>query len=925
MNDSFTSLPNRSVGNIAGEQSIADITVGNVSMASVTAGSSTNLANAGNNLFLNGFEDYNYDYGVLEEFPKLREANYSSSIRYRLEFQKKVSANPIGPPDLIHWGRYVGTTSSQFNSDDFNATTEINPNEDGYIGFYHYVNGIDHQSPFPIDKYVFDVMGIYKKEDNFYWSQNNNSPFDEIGKKELIVTFCSYNIFNKSDFRLKYVVTPISTSKRTLLIDKSYQIIPNDNLAASKKKIVSSLNFNKIPSSFWTELQVSLIIRLFVQLDDPAKQLPGLVSFPQPVLLHQDLLHSIDLLVSYLPKGHITYSDPCYGSITGCGGTLETNASINKTNVYRNRLIDTLIRLCQLEVTGGAIDHAINKVTQLSNNTNNKDEWTYVVLLLLKLPNGGNTSVTFVNMIHSYLSNNKIYSTQACLILLEQVKFLISKADYVNALKIAETCIKVLPLDFECWFYLAVCYTLVDDYDLALLAINSLPISLNEYYQSDLISGIEDPFADTFIDNFTNNQEPISEKTFLSYFPPMRSYVNKSLNQDSQNDTGVEGRIKGLWDDIYIFNANNRHPITGNRFYKSPLICKSAKQSSLVDQNLVKLCGPDSIKLGLSSISSNSSTCSILDFNKKSTWGRCYDLLSFIIARIGWDSLLLIKHVLFRSNGADSLLVNDYVVSHNDPQSQSTKNYTKLITCELWLEQMFMVIVQDLRALSSINSPGREQNHSVLEWEVLGLLGWSVKYNLKSSISSLITSVLGNNQPYEFNYFGSMQLLMIYDEFVLSEVDNCSLDMFNDSYDKGLLTNKLILKQNPKLFNSFTKNLTQDSLPLDYILLIVMKLVSWNVRWYQYLPNYLIHKILMKLCIVHSSEFIVSKLKIVFEQNKKSISTASTKFSLFRFMGSPSKNKSPSNSNNLKHFDPEDSIVTYLEHIIKWIEEIKSN
>lgn len=898
------------------EDNLADTTDANI-----TIDPETNTTMDGADLFEYALTTHDYDYGVLEEFPRLRELRYGITLKARLEFQRNPSTNPVGPPDLIHWGRYTGTTSSQFNNDDFHSAAKFSRNEDGYIGFYHYVNGLNH-SQISIEQYLFNVMGIYKKDDNYYWNVTNNSSFEEIGKKELIVTYCSYNLFNKSDLKLKYVITPISTTKRTLLIDKSYQIIPND--LSSGKKVVTSLNVGKISSSYWNDLKVSLIIRLFVQLDDPSKQLPGLVSLPELILDNDCILILIDLLISYLHKGYLSDSDPSYGSITGCAVS-SSNSNVIKTNTYRNRLVDTLVRLCQLDLTGGLISYTLDKIVQ-------KEDWTYVTLLLLKLPNSERNSIDFVNTIHHYFSTHEMYSTQSCLILLEQVKFLISKNDYLNALKIAETTIKVLPLDFECWFLLGLCYTLVNDYELALLAINSLPIALNEYNQMNLISGIEDDFVTTFIDNFTNNQEPISEKSFLHYFPTPKAYVNKAFERSTptipsetlkqpskkQPQKPPSGKVKQLWDDIFIFNPFIRHPITGNGFYKSPLICKSAREMSLVDQNLIKLCGPDAFKLSLASLSTSNANCSILDFTRKSPWGRCYDLLSSIVARIGWNSLLELKNKLFKSNSPDiRAKLSQYVVENNGDNNGNSLR--KLISCEPWLEQMFIIMVQDLKSLASISSPGREQNHSALEWEILGHLGWSTKYNLKSSISSLITSVLGNIDTNDFNYFGSVQLLIIYDEFILSEVNNCKIDLFNDDYSNSLFSNKLILKQNHKLFASFTNALNNDSLPLDFILLIVMKLTSWNLRWYQYLPDYLITKVLMKLCFLHSPEFILSKIKIVFEQNKKTLASPS-RFSLF----SLKSKSSTSGDTDHKHFDHNDTIVAYFESLIHWFNNLKS-
>lgn len=377
--------------------------------------------------------------------------------------------------------------------------------------------------------------------------------------------------------------------------------------------------------------------------------------------------------------------------------------------------------------------------------------------------------------------------------------------------------------------------------------------------------------------------------------------VNNIFEDTPNQKQKPNGKIKAIWNDIFVFNPYSRHPIVGNEFFQSPLVCKSAKEISMVDTNLIKLVGMNSTKIKLAGYAANSPSSSLLDFSRKSTWSRSYDLLSFIIAKIGWERVDQLRNSLFNSE----------VI----PRVEGINN--KIITrCEGWLEQLFIAISQDLAGLYSINSPGRDQNHSVLEWEILGLLGWNVKYNLKTSISSLITSVL-NNDKFDISYFGSVQLLMIYDEFVLSELNDSQIDIYNDDYSKYSYTNKLIIKPNNKLFESFSNTMMSKYVTLDLILLIILRLVSWNLRWYQYVPNYLINKILINLCKLHSPEFILSTFKIIFEQNKKKVSEAK-----FRFFSRKSNNENTDVNDN--QFDANDTIIEYIEDLMNWIDRIKS-
>lgn len=864
-------------------------------------------------------------YGISGESPCLRELYYGQILKERSLSQKEyVSLNPIGPPDVLHWGKYSGSKSYQLMEDDFNPSAKQSnesKNEDGYIGYYHFVNGIHHTNDLgSIENYIFSNLGIKNVNDEFHWSHNDSSNYYNFGtnKREVIVTFCSYNIFNKSEFKIKYVITPLSSSKKSaLMIDKSFAIIPNDPNAKTIHSGSSLSPDSILTPTFWNELNASLIIRLFCQLDDPSLQIPGLVSLSDFIDTKEDILCAISLLVRFLHRGYLTDLDSRYGAVTSC---TNNNGPTLKTNVYSNRLVDCLVRLCDLDISGSFTTFAINEIKRRFNNSS--DDWNYVILRLLKSPFGENKVNDFIQIIHNHLKNNSLFTTQLGLILIEQVKFLISQNNYENALKVAQKAVQVLPLDFDAWFYFALCHVLKGNYPSALLAINSMPITTNQLIPTiDTVSGLNDNYSNIFMDHITNNMDLINEKTFFRYFPEPVSYINHTLGitNDAEVKTekklkSAEGRINRLWNEIFVFNPNCRHPISGNFFYQSPLACKSAKEVSSVDSNVRKLCDHNSLKIKLSAYSGKSSTVSVLDFAKSSPWGRCYDLLSFIVARIGWDEIVRLKESTFVEveNHFDATKSNDYIVS-DDTKSGS------LAKCEEWLQQMFIIIYEDLKTLVTITSPDRNQNRSALEWSLLGLIGWNAKFNLKITISSLMTSYLGSMYDYDYNYFASVQLLKIYDEFILSDINESNIDTINDEYGKSIFTNKLILKERENLFETFSQSISEEYLTLDFILLLLAKMVSWNLRWYQYVPNHLVIRVLNRLCLLHSLNYILMRLKIVVQQNTKQ--SLGSKYQWFGW-GSPQKNGNKIEEDE-KQFEPEDSIVVYMERIINWADRIR--
>lgn len=897
----------------------------------------------------------------IRSMPMIRESHYGQTIGLRSKAQIESWSDgqfPVGGPDLIHWGKYHGTRSSQYLDHDFGLTEGqknsnndddlSRKNDDGYVGYYHYANGVDVSREENIENYICKLVGIEKVGISNYKKLNDDllrlkyqqqlssmkssksngsggasanvsgitggsvstttafsSSPSSSARKEMMITFCTYNIFNKSDFRARYVINLTSPIR----VDKSFQVLSGNKKTYS----FNPETIKQLSQQFWDELRASQLIRLFADLDDPSRQLAGLVSLPDLVSTPLQLSCSIKTLVKLLPRGTVTDYKARDGFSSGWG---DKRDGYKKTIQYKNYLVDSLIRCCQF--SGEACNIAVNEI--ITNYTNN--EWDYIILQIWKVQNGtGPMEQKFINLIHQHIMNQP-ESTQKTLILLEQVKFLLSKEKYAFALKVAEKCVKSLPLDFECWYYLVLCNILDEKHERALVIMNSLPIITSHKQRNgdvEKISGIPDFYINTFVNRLNENyDELISERTFLNYFPKpvvqMNQYQRINSKQKSKNNRFVdEGSIDHIWNEMFLFDSSLRHSITGNQFYQSPLMNAGARELSSVDPNLIKLCGPLSMKSILASQSAGTPTASILDFTEKSTWGRTYDLLSLFVGLVGWDALVGLKERVFkkRENSTKKVLV------------VSDELETDKFYCEKWLDQLFVIIYEDLKTYMSITAPSKDQQHSALEWEVLGFLGWTIKLNIKESICALVTSVKGKEMVGGFDYFGSIQLLSIYNEFVLSEVKDSQIDRYHDTYEGKLYSHKLLVKKFGAQRNEeFVRDIEEGLLDLDFILLHLMKLISWNLRWYQYLPNNLITVVLTKLMIKYDPVFIRGKIRIIFEQNKKvEVKEKSSKLS-FGFLVKSSSKKEQVSMGTL--FMEGDTIVDYVEMLLTWIESLTS-
>jgi tetratricopeptide (TPR) repeat protein len=850
------------------------------------------------------------------QYPQIRETSFGQALRFRCQVKDLGSGtgeNAIGPPDLIHVARYFGIRSAQYTNNDFTIDPDLasfNKDDEGYIGHYHFLNGIGRDNFLDeVEQYICNMLGLYKRNEEFFFTKHSlNTDTYSTSKREIVVTYCSYNILNKSDFRARFVVHMNGTSKKIpVQVDRSFQII---TYAGDRKNMTfNATTIKDLQSNYWEELSASQIIRLFNHLDNPSQQLTGLVSYHNYVDSKTSILSSVQTLVKFLGRGNLTGTKVGYGTATNCSShgdsSASGNSSLRKTNSFRNFLIDTLLRLCQLDVSGETCEFAISQIhSRYYTNINEPGDWDVVILQIFKVTLGCNKEREFLNMVHRYLSRGEVYTTQLGLILLEQVKFLITKKNYDLALKMAQKCVSILPLDFECWYNLALCYCLIKDFENALLTINSMPIILNnreKTFELDVVAGMKDFYMTVFSKRLGyQDVEVISEKTFYKYFPNPKTIVDsKEVNH---------GFIKKIWTDLFLFNSYHRHPINGNYWYQSPLSNCSVTELGSVDRTLIRAL-TNSNKNIYAKQSSGTLSSSILDFHRRSTWGRCYDLLASIVAMIGWDNVLEIKSQVFSNHETDKS--KPFIVDNKDGG---------VAHCENWLQQTFVILFEDLKTLMAISSNEKNQQHSAIEWGSMGLLGWSVKYNLRESISAIITSVMGTANQGGFDYFGTVKLLEIYDEFILSEIGDTNIDSYHDNYDLRFFSNKLILSQT-EYQKSFIDLLEQEYLPLDFVLLNLMKLISWNLRWYQYTPNYLVMRILTKLIMKYDSIYITTRFKIVYEQNKSN--DKKKKKQAFSFVsllvGSPSKSKT------IDHFEfvEDDTIMEYVEKLIEWVEGLK--
>lgn len=822
--------------------------------------------------------------------PWIREATLGQNLGNRAKALADQKTLTLGPADLIHWARQYGERSSHFLKNDFSPISEADParDQDGYVGFFHFSNGLDlAQGTDSIEKQVLHSIGLRRNGESYIWAPKKTlaSRLGLAQHKEGVVTFCAYNCFQKLEFRARYIVTP-SSKTQSVVVNSQYTITSK---VSKKLHTYVGEHCQEITLTFLRELAVLLLIRMLVGVDDPAHRLLGTVSHKTQLQGKEQLHNTIDLLVSYLPKGHLTGTRSHYGVACNSG----TDPA--KTTKYRNRLVDALVRVVLLDARGSATDLALEKIRAKFAAR----EFTAVEVRLLRAQHGSNNHQKFLSLVRDHLAVDTD-STQAAILIGEQVRFLISQESFSVARQLAVRAVSMLPLDFDSWYNLCVCYILEKKYDDALQTLNSLPVLLQtkKSYDGDCVDGIADTYVLTFMDRLSRGHIPIGAKTFVEFFPEPR------------NDDMVEaGSVQSVWRGMFK-RESARHPMVGP-FYQSSLTTASPIEMSAIDSGLIRVSGPSSAKNMLAARSANVPWASILDFDRKSTWGRAYDLLTSLVALIGWENLVAIKQKVFRSPGG---LIQDkeFVVSNTSSAQREE--------CGPWLEQLFLVVYDDIHAMMNV-SGGTDPNHhrSALAWGIIGLVSWACKYNLKDSISSLATCAAGVTADGGFDYYATVKLLEIYNEFVLSNVEASTIDLLNCVFDNHSYTNKLIVQSIlAKMFRDFVHQLVNGYMALETMLVHIMKLVAWELRWYNYVPSYLVTNTLIKLCQQRDPVEVRTLFRVVFEKFKlQAVDSKLNKFSFLAWFGGSKKK-----ADQPHDFVNGDTVIDYIDDLLMWIEQL---
>lgn len=835
--------------------------------------------------------------------PWIRETVYANTFQIRhKQLNTPNQSLALGPPDLLNWGRYYGERSSKFVLNEFGSSSlpdGHNKEADGYVGYYHYSNGIDYfEGVDSIEKYVMSSIGLIWNNGEYF-----RSPLCLISSagtspdKPMLLTLCAYNIFSRAELRVRFHVNapkgtiPTIKSGKPLKLSNPMQISSQYSityLAEHKTLDYTKTTVQQIDSLFWAELAALSLIRVIMSSEDPSMQLCGTVNLPDLILNLVKLAKSAETLVTLLPRGHMTGTRDNFGSVTLSG---QGTGLLLKLTTYRNHLVDTLLRVVSLDLSGCAADVAMSSILGLYEH-----DFDYVICQLLKTQHTRNNTHLFLELLHNFFQFED-QLCQAALLLTEQCRYLIGQGSITQAKYIAARAVTILPMDFDSWYHLALCYVLERDFIRALDTINSLCVVTCARNSNRFeVNGTIDTFASRWSENAADGKF-IDLRTFERFFPPPVTLQNTEVASMQQ-----------IWYKIFQYEPHLRRPVLGV-FHTSPLDIATPKEASSVGYEVQEVMGPNSIKLRTAAKCTRQNKSSVLDYEYRSTWGRVYDLVTMIVALIGWQNLQETRLRVFEEDHYEDA---NYIVNLHDPEgSNSLEEFFMRKPISLWLLQLLDVVYDDMAALRSLDS---SEHRSALAWEMIGFVSWGCKFNLRETMSALITSASSATDG-QFDYFATVKLLEIFNEFVLSDVTSSGLDSYRNTCTATNYTNKLIVKYfTPQVYDEYVRLLVAGHFSLENVLLYVVKLTSYTVRWYGYLPPTLVYETLSRLCVKYEPAVVRETLRILFEKLRRGKQKQNGAFTLREMFAPPKKDELLN-----YEFEDSDTVSLYMTTLLDWI------
>lgn len=523
------------------------------------------------------------------------------------------------------------------------------------LGTFLYYTGVDTSNSASIAAHLQGLATLITSRSQYWFGEKKHWKVPEL-------TYCSYNAFSKVDMRV------------TVHIPGKFE----SSVVASDGKLIHDNLSEQELDKLWLETFVCSIVRSVLDQDeDDANRVGGLVEIRRENPFNNGKV-SRELLASFLAGFETLFWD---------GPSLGSGVEIPQPTLISNYLVDGFLKCIELTQS---FDTALEVLYRLQAKE------PAVTTLIAKVLLLKDEEIKAVQVMSEGIVNNKRDSE----LLLLQTQFLLDKRRYDLALSSAKQAVKSSPSDFKTWAALVKVYTKLNDFENALLTLNSCPMN--------------------------SHKEKFSLKRVIP--------------------------LKGGADDLHL--------------------------PSPVDVTLDEVSNLQSSSIALEQKSLDPQLANLPAANLKSTFANAYDLLTEIVIKTGWEALLKYRAKVFvmeeeyrkdrngshtrgnseiaipdaPENGATGASDDSSTLAVKSPKKEvnglsdegddAEHEFKKKRLCERWLDNLFMLLYEDLRAYTMwqaeyvhFQAQQMEYKKTSLEWEILGLIAFRLKHFKEGSVA----------------------------------------------------------------------------------------------------------------------------------------------------------------------------------------------
>lgn len=504
------------------------------------------------------------------------------------------------------------------------------------IGTYLYYTGADTSNVATIAALLNSLATIIGQEPQLWFGKPK--PFHVSH-----ATYSTYNAFRKLDLRVS-VAFPGSVSWEVLDAwgnHASSEIVPPEEVDV-----------------MWEECFVSAIVRSLITSDDD-----GDFSSIVEIRRINPFLDPKVSVSTFLTGFEHLYPD---GEKLGCNEDIQVPTRLN------NYLVDSFIKCVELT---GCFDEAMTVLQRLY------EKYPEVAAVIAKVLFISNHELEAVKFIHDKLSHPTSVAEipGASQLLLLQSEYCLEKSRADLALPLAVRAVESSPSMFAPWAHLVKIYISLNKFEDALLTLNACPMVTHKdkYILKRIASGAADKMNGAKGDASSASSASTSQPTSSA---PLASDMHLPLPQDVF--------LRGVTD-LNSLDVAAEH------------------------SKLTKPGGPNNRRSSeVNSIVTPQSLLTLPAGSLKSTFRRAYSLLADIVHRLGWEGMLNIRSKVFVmeeewrrdpkvASSAESSNPGESKTSADLPTNgsgETTDEFRKKRLCERWLDNLFMLLYEDMKA-----------------------------------------------------------------------------------------------------------------------------------------------------------------------------------------------------------------------------------